>query len=575
MKRIDSFIIGDLKYPLEASADSIATELIATLNLPGQTTWEILRRSMDARDKGNLRYVWQLRFRLAEPVDEMRILKSIRHARLKQIADLELPATVEAGPGRLRERPVVVGSGPAGLFCAFRLAERGLRPIVLERGRDVDRRAEDVESYWSGAAIDPTSNVQFGEGGAGTFSDGKLTSRSKSPYGRKVLEIFADFGANADILWKQRPHIGTDVLREVVKAMRLEIVRLGGEFRFETQMLDLLDASGESLDLLNPGAALHAVQTNHGPIPCEIAVLALGHSARDSYRSLIRNGLETVGKPFAIGMRIEHPQEQIDLAQYGAAAISRFGPCDVDNILLPAEYQLTHQSESTKRGVYTFCMCPGGLVVESSSGAGQQVVNGMSYRRRDQVNANSALLCMVGPDDYGYEPESALLFQEDLERRAWLLGQGLDPDTAADQLPTDAATRSASAPVQLVADYMNGRVTTELGDIEPSVKPAYRFADLNRIFPDAVNQSLKEALRALGRKLDGFDRGDAVLTAVESRTSSPLRLMRNKETLTATRSDAIYPIGEGSGYAGGIVSSAVDGLEAADAIVRRYGRLVE
>lgn len=335
-------------------------------------------------------------------------------------------------------------------------------------------------------------------------------------------------------------------------------------------MLELLDADSQRLDLKKEGSELAGLATNRGVIDCELLILAIGHSARDSYRSLIRNGLEIIPKSFAIGLRIEHPQASINLAQYGAAALANYGPCSVDDILVPAEYQLTHQVKSTGRGVYTFCMCPGGVVVESSSAPGQQVVNGMSYRRRDQVNANSAILCTIGPNDYGEAIDAGLVFQEKLERRAWLLGQGLDLELTEEELPEGYAQWPSIAPVQRLEDYLESRISTGYGSIEASVRPGQRFADLNLLFSPAINDSFKEAFRAFGRKLSGFDHPDAMLTAVESRTSSPLRLLRDKEARTASRSSAIYPIGEGSGYAGGIVSAAIDGLEAAEAIARRF-----
>lgn len=570
MSQLQSFIIGDLKYPIDVTAASIAQDIISSLNLPSVITWEILRRSLDARDKERLQFVWQLRFNLETAVSEDQLDRLLAKKRWKRQPDLAPREALQRGKQKLKYRPVIVGSGPAGLFCAYRLAQLGLKPLILERGRDVDTRAEDVEAYWSGGPIDPVSNVQFGEGGAGTFSDGKLTSRSKNPLGREILEIFHKHGAADDILWKQKAHIGTDVLREVVKSMRMEIESLGGCFQFETQMQDLLDSDGQRLDLMREGSQLAGLATNHGAIDCELLILAIGHSARDTYRGLIRNALEIIPKSFAVGMRIEHPQASINLAQYGAAALSNYSPCSVDEILVPAEYQLTHQVKSTGRGIYSFCMCPGGVVVESSSAPGQQVVNGMSYRKRDQANANSAILCTVGPNDYGEGVDAGLLFQEDLERRAWLLGQGLDLDLTEDELPEGYAQWPAIAPVQLLGDYLESRISTNYGEVEASVRPGQRFADLNRLFPPAINDSFKEAFRAFGRKLAGFDLSDAVLTAVESRTSSPLRLLRDKEARTASRSSAIYPIGEGSGYAGGIVSAAVDGLEAAEAIARRF-----
>lgn len=571
-----SFIVNDIKGSLTRNASELVSAIAETLDLPTGYQWQIHRRSLDARDKADLRFVWQFSFDVESGIKKKAFLRLAKQNNLVVTFPTPASDTTPHGSETMAHRPVIVGSGPAGIFAAYKLAEEGYRPIIIERGRDVDQRSIDVEAYWTGKPLHPRSNVQFGEGGAGTFSDGKLTSRSKNHRGRAVLEIFSRHGAADDILWMQKPHIGTDVLRLVVKDMRETIIARGGSFYFETQLVDLLDQSGASLNLKDKAAELGAIRvvSNSGDAPLEIVIesqvliLALGHSARDSYRMLLRNGLDLASKPFAVGLRIEHLQEQIDLVQYGPQALNEYGKPTVGGILAPADYQLTWQDKKQGRGIYTFCMCPGGQVVASASEHGQQVVNGMSNRARNLKNANSAVLCTVTGDDFGHDAEDGLLFQERLERRAWLLGQGLDPELP--ELPEDAASRPAVAPIQLLGDFIQGKTSLGLGTVSPSFLPSYRFCDLAHIFPEAIYESLREGLIGLGKKLPGFAAEDAVLTAVESRSSAPLRITRDKLTLEATGLPSVYPIGEGSGYAGGIVSSAVDGLMAAEAIIAKY-----
>ncbi len=572
------FVVRGYKAAPDQHAASIAAKIAETLRLLPGYRWQIHRRSLDARDKGRIMYAWQFLYELKVAVDYALLQKFAKraHLTLDEVEDL-LPRVSPGTTGETyRGRPVVVGSGPAGLFAAYTLAEAGFKPILLERGADVDRRADRVSAYWAGGPIDPETNVQFGEGGAGTFSDGKLTSRSKSPHAARVIELFSRYGANEDILWMQKPHIGTDVLRDVVKAMREAIRSYGGEVYFSAKMVGLVDDRGEALDLERPGTRLGGirVQARSSDFPygdtiqTDLLVLAIGHSARDSYRMLRDAGLEMQCKPFAIGLRIEHKQHDINLAQYGEEAISCYGEPAVGEALSPAEYQLSHQVAETGRGIYTFCMCPGGQVVASASDVGQVVTNGMSERSRSLENANSAVLCTVTPADFGETIEEALGFQESLERRAWLLGQGLDPNT--DILPDDAAVRPAIAPVQLVSDFLQGAPSTDYGEIRPSYTPATRLTDLGTLFSEEVSASLRLGLIGLGQKLPAFRMEDAILTGVESRSSAAIRILRDRDTLTATRLDTLYPIGEGAGYAGGIVSSAIDGIRAAEAIIARY-----
>lgn len=590
---IQRFNVIDVKTAVDCSLDELKEQLCLKLKLPEITSVKLARRSLDARKSGKLQYVWQLSFELAKPLRANDLHKQAAQADLQLADSPGIVSSPKPGDEVLRHVPLIVGSGPAGLFCAYRLAKHGYQPLILERGGDVRRRSDAVQSYWEGGPLDPQSNVQFGEGGAGTFSDGKLTSRSKHPAAREVLEIFCEHGAPDDILWQQRPHIGTDILRLVVEKMREEIIRLGGRFHFDCQLENLLDDKGKPFHAHAAEPNFSAVQTTGGMLPAHILVLATGHSARDTYRMLIRNGFELTPKPFAVGLRIEHPQEQVDLAQYGDEALARYGKPHVGGVLGPADYQLTWQDKINGSGVYSFCMCPGGKVVAASSVVGEQVVNGMSYRARDLTNANSAILCTVSPTDFGSGAEDGLYFQEMLERRAWLLGQGFDLPKQFDSIwqKEDQADRNsigltplpplplpvpeagklpASAPVQLLGDFLSVRNSHVLGDVNPSFTPLWRFADCSAIFPDRIADSLRRGLTAFGQKFKGFGRADAVLSGVESRSSAPLRIKRFRDTMTATYCDRIYPIGEGSGYAGGIVSSAVDGLAAADAIVKRY-----
>ncbi|MCI9626978.1 MAG: NAD(P)-binding protein [Clostridia bacterium] len=490
----------------------------------------IMKRSIDARHKPQIRVVYTLLVHLDGA--EQKVAERLQSPQISYLSPSpSLPLV--SGTRPLPSRPVVVGTGPAGLFCAYLLAQQGYRPIVLERGEPVEQRSRSVQSFWESGKLNPRSNVQFGEGGAGTFSDGKLTTRIHDPLCRDVLDTFRRHGAPEEILYEAKPHIGTDILKTVVKNMRNAILSWGGEVHFEHQLTDIHTDSG----------GLDGISVNGQPHPCRLLVLAIGHSARDTFHMLLERGAAMQAKAFAIGARIEHPQELINAAQYGDAALAK--------LLKNATYHLTyHQGD---RACYSFCMCPGGSVVASASEEGMLVTNGMSEYARDRENANSALVVSVTPEDFpSASPLAGIAFQQQWERLAFQAGGG-----------------NYRAPVQRVEDFLQKKPSADLGRVAPSYLPGVTPAGLDTCLPPYVTESMRGALRSFDRKLKGFALPDALLTGVETRTSSPVRLLRG-EDFQAVGIPGIYPAGEGSGYAGGIVSAAVDGLKIARKIIATY-----
>jgi uncharacterized FAD-dependent dehydrogenase len=527
--------VFELRLPLDHAAEDLPRALLGRLGIPAAELrgWRIARRSVDARARGAVLLVYVVDAEVADPAA---VLRRAAPGKIEPAPDVAY-RRVEPGAGRLGARPVVVGSGPAGLFAALLLAEAGYRPLLLERGRPVERRVEDVRAFLAGGGLDPESNVVFGEGGAGTFSDGKLYTLIGDARRHKVFSELAAAGAPAEILTAARPHVGTDRLRGVVAALRARIREAGGEVRFGARVVDLRAGEGAVTGVTVEGAGTEAAG---------VVVLAAGHSARDTLALLHSRGVALAQKPFSVGVRIEHLQETVDRAQYGPSAHHpRLGAAD---------YKLVHHGPGG-RSVYTFCMCPGGEVVPAASEPDGVVTNGMSAFARDGRNANAALLVTVLERDYGSaHPLAGVEFQRRWERAAFAAGGG-----------------AHAAPVQRVGDFLAGRASESLGGVLPTYRPGYRPGDVAACLPPFVADALRAALPALDRKLRGFAHPDAVLTGVETRSSSPVRVPRGEDGQASLR--GLYPVGEGAGYAGGIVSAAVDGIRAAERIIAQYAPL--
>lgn len=525
--------VSNLKLGIDEDISNLKKLLLNKLKIKENNLvkYYIYKESIDARKRGKIDFVYTVD---VEVKDE----KSVLNKKLKDVVVVKEVSYigVEMGSEKLRTRPVVIGSGPAGLFAALVLAQRGYNPILLERGLDVDSRTNDIDNFWEGRKFKPNSNVQFGEGGAGTFSDGKLTTRIKDIRCRKVLEELVNFGSPEEILYSHKPHVGTDILKGVVKNIRNEIIRLGGEVKFDAKVTDIN---------IENDAVKSVVVNDEEIIQAEVVILAIGHSARDTYEMLHERNVKIIQKPFAIGARIEHPQDLINKSQYKEFYNHpRLGAAD---------YQLVDHT-SNGRTAYTFCMCPGGSVIASASNEGEVVTNGMSEHARDKANANSAFLVNVLPEDFGSDhPLAGVHFQQKYEKLAFELGG-----------------KNYNAPVQLVGDFLNDRVSTKVGSVKPSYQPGYTFVNLKECLPEFVIETMKEALLNLDRKIHGFAMDDAVLTGVETRSSAPIRIVRDESSLQSTNTKNLYPCGEGAGYAGGIVTAAVDGIKCAEKIIQTY-----
>ena len=517
--------VRQIKTKINSSKQDIIKKIANKLKINEKEIEEIKikKKSIDARDKNNILNVYECDVKIK---NEEQILKRKSQDIFKSpVEEYKFKIT---GTKKLENRPVVVGSGPAGLFCSYMLAKYGYRPIIIERGEKIEERVKTVEKFWNTGVLNKNSNVQFGEGGAGTFSDGKLNTQVKDKFFRnqKVLEIFVEAGAPEEIMYDNKPHIGTDLLRDVVINLRNKIIQMGGEFRFNTCMTDIKIENG----------TIQGIETNKNEfLRTDVLVLAIGHSARDTFRMLNTKNIQMSGKPFAIGIRIQHKQTMINNSQYG----EKFG-----KVLPPASYKLTYKA-TNGRGVYTFCMCPGGYVVNSSSEEKRLAINGMSNYKRDTQNANSAVIVTVSPEDFGKDALSGLEFQEKLEELTYKKGDG-------------------KIPVQLYKDFKENKISEEFKDIEPIMKGDFEFANLREIFPEYIAKSLIDGIQDFDKKIKGFACDDAILAAIESRTSSPIRIIRDEYGESNIK--GLYPCGEGAGYAGGITSSAIDGIKTAELI---------
>jgi uncharacterized FAD-dependent dehydrogenase len=523
--------LTDLRLPVDHSKEDLTVAIRARLGLDDNEplVWSVARRAYDARRKDDIQFVYSVD--VTVPVEA-----AVQGPHIGPIPDVTYRLVAQVPPRRV-SRPVVIGTGPCGLFAGLVLAEMGFRPIILERGRIVRERTRDTWGLWRNGVLIPESNAQFGEGGAGTFSDGKLYSGIKEArdLGRKVLKEFVAAGAPDEILWNSKPHIGTFRLVTIVEGIRAKIETLGGEYRFGAKVTGIDVAAGK-----DGTRQVRAVELESGEvIACDHVVLAIGHSARETFGMLHERGVFMEAKAFSIGVRIEHPQSVIDRARFGSFA--------GHELLGAADYKLVHHAKN-QRSVYSFCMCPGGRVVAATSESGRVVTNGMSQYSRSEFNANAGLVVGITPNDCPGGPMAGIEFQ-----RRW------------ESLAFKAGGEDYSAPCQRVGDLLDGRASTHLGDVAPSYKPGVRMTDLAGCLPDYVIAAIREALPAFDRRIPGFAMADAVLTGVETRTSSPLRITRGRN-LQSVNTEGLYPAGEGAGYAGGILSAAIDGIKVAEAV---------
>jgi uncharacterized FAD-dependent dehydrogenase len=524
--------LTEVQLPLDHPEPALRSAILAQLGIADADLVEfsIFRRGYDARKKSAITLVYTLDVTVSDEAAVLEKCKGKRHIGLTPDTSYRFVAQAPQG---LKQRPVVIGFGPCGLFAALILTQMGFRPIIIERGKPVRERTKDTWGLWRKRELQPESNVQFGEGGAGTFSDGKLYSQVKDPkhYGRKVLTEFVKADAPPEILYVSKPHIGTFRLVKMIEQMRASIIELGGEFRFESRV--------DNLNIEN-GRIRGVVLSNGEVIDSDHVVLAIGHSARDTFQMLHDVGVYVEAKPFSMGFRVEHPQSIVDRA--------RFGPNAGNPILGAADYKLVHHAKNG-RAVYSFCMCPGGTVVAAASEPGHVVTNGMSQYSRNERNANSGIVVGITPVDYPGHPLAGMEFQRQWEARAYELGG-----------------RNYSAPGQLVGDFIRGKPSSEFGSVQPSYKPGVQLGDLSTALPDYMIEAMREAFPVFDKQIRGFAMQDAVLTGVETRTSSPIRIKRNDGDLQSINIRGLYPAGEGAGYAGGILSAAIDGIRVAEAL---------